>query len=121
MYKFSNERLERGAAEGTHGEHDQDNHQRALDNATRLALVVLSKEEQSGETDLLEVHADKDVLDRAGEEHAARLADLLSVELPDEEVLVHLVEQEERDGGEAVDDRGDDAVCDSWGEGKWKP
>ena len=50
------------------------------------------------------------MLDRTWEEQAARLARLLAIELPDEEVLVHLIEEEERDEGKAVDDGRDDAV-----------
>ena len=75
-----------------------------------MAAFILRQEEQSSKTDLLDVHADEDVLHRGREEQAARLAALRLVDLPEELVLVQLVEQEERETREAVDDGRDDGV-----------
>ena len=95
--------------EGREGnEHD---HQRALRHRTGVLGLVHCEEEERGEADLLDVHPHEHVLDRLGEEQPAGVARGRLVELPEEEILPELVEEEEGEAREAVDDGRDDTVC----------
>lgn len=79
-----------------------------------MTRLILAKEEQRRETDMLDIEPHKHVLDRLGEEQATRVACFRHVELPEEEILVEHVEEEKGKAGEAVDDGGDDAVSQGW-------
>lgn len=89
----------------TNRDDDKHDHQRALGNRTLFLVAVLRKEEQSSETDLLDVQSDEHVLDSFGEEEASRVVCTGLLELPEEEVLVQHEEEEEGNEGETVDNR----------------
>lgn len=59
---------------------------------------------------MLEVQSDKAVLDSLGEEQASSIAAQVLLEDVEEEILVELVEEEEREDSETVDDGRDDRV-----------
>jgi hypothetical protein len=82
-----------------------------------LTVLISGEEEERGEADLLEVEADKYVVDRLWEEEAAGLGPGRLIDDPDEEVLVAKVEQDKGDAGEAVDDGRNDRVGDGWQRG----
>lgn len=96
----------------THSQNDQNNAERSLGDACSFLVLILSEEEQRGETDLLEVETDKYVRHGLGEEQTAGVARLGHVELPEEKVLPHLEEKEERHASQAVDDGRNDRVRD---------
>lgn len=79
-----------------------------------MVVVVPHEEEERAEADLLHVHANEDVLDRLGEEEATGVGCGRLLELPQKEVLVKLVEGEEREARKAIDDGRDDGVADGW-------
>lgn len=75
-----------------------------------MAVLVSGKEEEGSQANLLYVHPHKDVLDGLGEEQTTSLTGRCLIELPSEEILPHLVEQEERETCKAIDDRRDEHV-----------
>lgn len=61
-------------------------------------IVLVSSEEKEGRhAKLLHIHPYENVLDRLWEEQTTSLTGRWLVELPGEEVLPHLVKQEERE------------------------
>lgn len=85
--------VDQGSVAGVDGEveadghDDEDDHERALGDADVLLLVVLSEEEETSEADLLDVEADKDVLECLGVEESSGLGSGRGVDDEEEEVL----------------------------------
>jgi hypothetical protein len=89
--------------EHTYSEDDQDNHKRAFRHR-------LGEEEQRGEADLLDIQAHKDMLERLGEEHTARVRRRRLLIGIQEKVFVELIKQEKGRARQAIDDRGNNRV-----------
>jgi len=57
-----------------HRENDQNDQKRALGDRARRVMIVLRKEEQSTQAELLDIKPNKNMLDRLGEEESTGFA-----------------------------------------------
>lgn len=80
-----------------------------------MPFVILREEKQRCKADLLDIHADEDVLNGLGEEEAARLTAGRLIELPQEQVFPQVIVAEEGEACQAVNNGGDDGIgeCDN--------
>lgn len=95
--------------QATHGDDDENDHQdRQWECFNALA------EEDDGQSNLADVHADEDVRHCPWEELAASVHLGLLLEDPQVQVLVDLIRDDGHDGPKAIDDGSDHHVHDDW-------
>lgn len=70
----------------TYGKDDKDDHERSLRDCGRAAVLVAGEEEERGEADVSDVHADKHVGDGLGEEEPSSVESRILVVHPSEQV-----------------------------------
>jgi hypothetical protein len=75
-----------------------------------LDFCTGSEEEQSGETDLLDIQPNKGMLNSLGEEQPSGITTSGLIQLPEEEILPYEIEQSKRDKRQSIDDRRDQHV-----------
>lgn len=103
--------LKRGDGDD-HDDHDDTTSKTRLGSLVRV-LPVRQEEEQSSETNTLEVETDKDCSERFDVKHSSRLERVGLIGRPEQEVLVGGIEEDECDhceeGDDGLNDRVDDA------------
>ena len=75
-----------------------------------MPFFILREEEQGCKTDLLDIHADKDMLNGLGEEKASLLTASRMIELTKEQVFPQVIVAEEGEACQAVNNGGDDGI-----------
>jgi hypothetical protein len=79
-----------------------------------VVVLILSKEEQCTETDLLNIQTHEHMLNGFRVEQASGVRRRRLSELIQEEVFVELIEQEEGEDRKTVDDRRNDGIAKSY-------
>lgn len=97
------------------GKHNQDDHQDALRDRTRIVIHVASQEKESSETDLRDVEPDEDMVHGQWKEPTTSLVTGWDVVGEEKEIFVGEPIDRESQQREYGHDRCDDAVCESDG------